>query len=55
MERIANVLNVELKDFFEFAHKAKSPKKLKETLSSLPKEVDEEKLRMAVKIGKVCK
>jgi transcriptional regulator with XRE-family HTH domain len=50
LERLANVLNVELKDFFEFAHEAKSPKELKEALSSLIKEADEEKLRLLVKV-----
>ena len=50
LERIANVLNVELKDFFEFAHKAKSPKELKDALSSLLKEADEEKLRLLIKV-----
>ncbi|MBI3353512.1 MAG: hypothetical protein HY034_01285 [Nitrospirae bacterium] len=50
MERIANVLNVELKDFFEFAHEAESPKELKEALNSLLKETDEEGLRLLVKL-----
>lgn len=50
LERIANVLNVELKDFFEFAHEAKSQKELKETLNSLLKETNEEGLRLLVKI-----
>ncbi|MEK6657245.1 MAG: helix-turn-helix transcriptional regulator [Nitrospirota bacterium] len=50
LERLANVLNVELKDFFEFAHEAKNPKELKEALSSLLKEADEEKLRLLVKL-----
>lgn len=50
LERIAKVLNVELKDFFEFAHEASSSKELKETLSNLLKETDEESLRLMVKI-----
>ncbi len=48
--KLANVLNVELKDFFEFAHEAKSSKELKEALSSLLKEAGEEKLRFLVKL-----
>ncbi|MFZ3090383.1 MAG: helix-turn-helix transcriptional regulator [Nitrospirota bacterium] len=50
LERIATVLNVELKDFFEFAHEASSAKELKETLNSLLKETDDEGLRLLVKI-----
>lgn len=50
LERIAKVLNVELKDFFEFAHEAKSQKELKEALNSLLKETNEEGLRLLVKI-----
>ncbi len=50
LERLANILNVELKDFFEFAHEAKSPKELKEALNSFLKEADEEKLRLLVKV-----
>lgn len=41
---------MELKDFFEFAHKAENPKELKGTLNSLMKEATEEELRMAVKV-----
>ena len=48
--RLANVLNVELKDFFEFAHKTSSPKELKESLNSLLKEADGERLRLLIKI-----
>ncbi|MBI5180988.1 MAG: hypothetical protein HZA05_06260 [Nitrospirae bacterium] len=51
-EGLIPVLNVELKDFFEFAHEAKSPKELKDALRSLLKEADKEKLKlcMAVKL-----
>ncbi len=52
LERIADALNVELKDFFEFAHEAKSPKELKDALNSLLKEVDEEKLKLLIKVGR---
>ncbi len=50
LERIAKALNVELKDFFEFSHEAKSSKELKEALNSLLKEADEEKLRLLIKL-----
>jgi transcriptional regulator with XRE-family HTH domain len=52
LERLADVLNVDIKDLFEFSHKAPSQRELKETLNSLLKEADEEKLRMLVKIVK---
>ena len=47
---MADVLGVEMKDFFEFAHRTEKPKELKETLNSLMKEATEEKLRVAVKV-----
>ncbi len=50
LAHLAEALNVELKDFFEFAHKAESPRDLKEIINSLMKEVTEEKLRIAVKV-----
>lgn len=50
LAKLAEALNVELKDFFEFAHEAENPKELKETLNSLMKEATEEKLRLAVKV-----
>ena len=52
LKRLADVLNVDIKDLFEFSHKAQSQKELKETLSSLLKEADKERLRLAVKIIK---
>ncbi len=50
LAKLAEALNVELKDFFEFAHKADNPKELKETLNSLMREATGEDLRMAVKV-----
>ncbi len=50
LESLAKALQVELKDFFEFAHEAKSSRELRETLSGMLKEADEEKLRLLVKI-----
>lgn len=53
LEKIANVLKVELKDFFEFAHyEAKSAKDLIKTLENLAKETDEDKLRLLVKVAR---
>src|SRR3989338_581666 len=52
LERLADTLQVDIKDLFEFSHKAQSQKELKETLSSLLKEADEERLRLVVKIVK---
>lgn len=37
-------------DFFEFAHEAKNASELKENVNELLNEVDEEKLRLAVKV-----
>jgi len=50
LEKLANALQVEIKDFFEFAHEAKNTKELKEIISNLLKEVDDERLRLAVKV-----
>lgn len=50
LDRLANALKVDLKDFFEFAHEARSSRELREILSGLLKEADEEKLRLLVKI-----
>ncbi|MEK6808775.1 MAG: helix-turn-helix domain-containing protein [Nanoarchaeota archaeon] len=50
LENLAKALNVELKDFFEFAHNTPNKKELKETLISLLKDADEERLRLLVKI-----
>lgn len=49
LTKLANALNVEVKDFFEFAHEAKDARELKKTISNLLKETDEEKLRLTVK------
>ena len=48
--KLANALQVEIKDFFEFAHEAKNTRELKEIISNLLKEVDDERLRLAVKV-----
>jgi len=50
LDKLANALKVEVKDFFEFAHEARSSRELREILSGLLKETDEEKLRLLVKI-----
>jgi hypothetical protein len=51
--KLANALNADIKDLFEFSHKAPNQQKLKETLNSLLKEADDERLRLLVKIVKV--
>lgn len=48
--KLADALNVELKDFFEFAHAAESPKELKRVIEGMLKEADTEKLRTLVKV-----
>ena len=50
LEKLANALQVDLRDFFEFAHEAKNTKELKEIINNLLKEVDDERLRLAVKV-----
>ncbi len=50
--KLTGALNIEIKDLFEFSHKASSQKELKETLNSLLKEADDERLRLVVKIVK---
>ena len=48
--KLANALQVELKDFFEFANEVRNTKELKEIISVLLKETDDERLRIAVKV-----
>ena len=50
LEKLANTLQVEVKDFFEFAHEAKNTRELKTMISDLLKEVNDEQLRLAVKV-----
>lgn len=52
LEKIAKALNVEMKDFFEFAHEARSAKELMKTLEGLAKETDEDSLRLLVKVAR---
>jgi len=52
LEKLADALNVEMKDFFEFAHEVKSAKELMKTLESLAKETDEGRLRLLVKVAR---
>ena len=49
LTKLANALNVELRDFFEFAHEAKNLRE-KKNLNNLIDEANEEKLKLAVKI-----
>ncbi len=48
--KLATALQVEVKDFFEFAHEAKNTRELKAMISDLLKEVNDEQLRLAVKV-----
>ncbi len=50
--KVANALDVEMKDFFEFAHESENPKVLKKTISDLLKDMEVYKLRQAVKLLK---
>lgn len=50
--KVANALNVEMKDFFEFAHESDNPKVLKKTISELIKDMEVYNLRQAVKLLK---
>jgi transcriptional regulator with XRE-family HTH domain len=49
LERIANALNVEIKDLFEFMHQVRS-KELTDNVSKLLKEAGDDKLRLILKI-----
>jgi len=49
IKKIADSLNVEIKDFFEFAHVAKNTKELKQTIKDLLKEANEENLKLIIK------
>jgi len=50
LKKLANALDVELKDFFEFTHEGKNTKDLKETIRMLIKEANDEKLKLVVKL-----
>ncbi len=52
LEKLANALKVELSSFFEFDDKAKDTRELKKVINELLSDVDEDKLRMAVKVLK---
>ncbi len=52
LEKMASALNVEMKDFFEFAHEAKRSKEIRQALDSLAKETDIEKLRLLLKVAR---
>lgn len=52
LEKIAMVLKVEMKDFFEFDSKETNRKDLKETINKLLKETDEDRLKLIAKVVK---
>ena len=47
---MAKSLQVEIKDFFEFAHQKKSSQELTKAICSLLKEAEEERLRLILKV-----
>ena len=49
---LADVLKVELKDFFEFAHETDDPKELKRIMDGILQEADRDKLKLLVKVAK---
>jgi transcriptional regulator with XRE-family HTH domain len=49
LERLAQVLGVELKEFFEFAH-LDEPKELKTALMGLTRQLSDAQVRVAVKV-----
>lgn len=50
IKKIADSLNVEIKDFFDFSHLSKNTKELKKTIKNLLDDANEENLRMIIKI-----
>lgn len=52
LEKLATALQVELKDFFEFAHETGDPKELKRIMDGIVREADRDKLKLLVKIAK---
>lgn len=50
LAKLAKALNVEMKDFFEFAHESRNSSELREVLNSLMKEATEEQLKIAIKV-----
>lgn len=49
---LADVLKVELKDFFEFAHETDDPKELKRIMDGILQETDRDKLKLLVKVAR---
>jgi len=50
LERMADALHVEIKDFFEFEHQEKTRKEMKEKINILLKEAGTDKLKLILKI-----
>ncbi len=48
--RLSERLGVELKDLFDFLPEASNPRELKKTLNELVKDMDEELLKLVVKV-----
>jgi len=49
LERLGEVLGVELREFFEFVHQ-NDPKELKSALTSLTRQLTEDQVRIAVRV-----
>jgi transcriptional regulator with XRE-family HTH domain len=52
LDKLAKVLKVDLRDFFEFDNKPKNARELRRVISELIKDASEDKLRLAVKVLK---
>lgn len=52
LAKLADVLDVEISDFFEFEHTVGNVRELKTTLATIIDGADEEKLRLLVKIAR---
>jgi transcriptional regulator with XRE-family HTH domain len=52
LEKLATALQVELRDFFEFAHGTDDPKELKRILDDIIREADRDKLKLLVKVAR---
>jgi len=49
---LADVIKVELKDFFEFAHETDDPKELKRIMDGILQEADRDKLKLLVTVAR---
>lgn len=52
LSKLADVLDIEIRDFFEYEHTVGNVRDLKKTLATIIDEADEEKLRLLVKVAR---